>query len=117
MRVVRIRSVRRILPDIRVAESFLLKIARQFVFIHSMIVPNAGPSKNGYALPAALGDTAKRARPSSGEKAVTIAKLKNPVLKGAHLPARRPRGLRETRADDSEVRPARLPSPCNLQAR
>jgi len=64
-----------------------------------------------------LGNTAKRARPSSGEKAV-ITKVKSPVLEVAHPRARRHHPVhRESRADDAPVRLARLPSLCNPKAR
>jgi hypothetical protein len=70
--------VRRVLPHISVTESFLLKSSREFPFVHNIILSNIRqlPPENGYALPAALGDTAERARPSSGEKAVTNYNLK-----------------------------------------
>jgi hypothetical protein len=73
MRVIGIRHIRAILPHIGVAESFLLKRSRKLLFIHDPIPPNVHhfPPEDGYALPAALGDTAERARPSSGEKTVT----------------------------------------------
>jgi hypothetical protein len=72
MRVIGIRRVRRILPHIGLMESILLKISCELRFVHDLILSNPYnfAPENGYALPAALGDTAERARPSSGEKAV-----------------------------------------------
>jgi hypothetical protein len=72
MRVIRIGHVRRVLPHVGMTESLSLKTSRKFPFVHDMILPNIRqlPLENGNALPAALGDTAERARPSSGEKLV-----------------------------------------------
>jgi hypothetical protein len=72
MRVIGIGRVRRVLPRIGLTESLSLKTSRKFPFVHNMILSNIRqlPPENGNALPAALGDTAERARPSSGEKLV-----------------------------------------------
>jgi hypothetical protein len=76
VRVIRVRRVRRVLPYVRVPEAFLLELSRELLLVHSIILANMQPlrldsgAENGYALPAALGDTTERARPSSGEKIV-----------------------------------------------
>ena len=71
--------------------------------------------KNGYALPAALGDTAERARPSSGEKAV---ETKDQNLAAQEHPLElRATERHETRACDFAGRLALLLSRCNPQAR
>ena len=115
MRVIRIGRVRRILPHISLPESLLLKSAREFPFVHDMILSDIRqlPPENGNALPAALGDTAERARPSSGEKAVTNYKFK-PLVEAARQQAHRPADLREICAETSAVRPL---APCNPRAR
>jgi hypothetical protein len=68
------------LPHVGLTESLSLKSSRKFPFVHDMILSNIRqlPPENGYALPAALGDTAERARPSSGEKAVNKLQSQKP---------------------------------------
>src|SRR5258708_32395382 len=44
MRVIGIRRVGRILPDVGMAEAFLFERSRQLLFIHRIILANAGPS-------------------------------------------------------------------------
>jgi len=80
VRVIRIRRVRRVLPHVGLTESLSLKSSRKFPFVHDMILSNIRqlPPENGYALPAALGDAAERARPSSGEKAVNKLQSQKP---------------------------------------
>jgi hypothetical protein len=40
MRVIRIRRVRRILPDVSMAEAFLLERSRELLLIHCIILAN-----------------------------------------------------------------------------
>jgi hypothetical protein len=123
VRVIWIRRVRRIL-HIGVPEAFLLESARELLLVHPIILSNVQrfrsipAPENGYALPAALGDTAERARPSSGEKTVRNHKIRRwaseaEVHQRTHPQAER----REIRADDHRAHLARLPSPCNPKAR
>jgi len=87
MRVIRIGRVRRVLPHIGLTESLVLKSSRKFPFVHDLILANIHqlPPENGNALPAALGDTAERARPSSGEKLVNNLQDQKPGGGGGAL--------------------------------
>ena len=80
MRMIGIPRVGAILPHVRMRETLLLETPRKFRFVHHPILtnPNQCLSKNGYALPAALGDTAERALPSSGEKLVNDLQNQTP---------------------------------------
>src|SRR5258708_13210116 len=44
MRVIGIRRVGRILPDVGMAEAFLFERSRQLLFVHRIILANAGQS-------------------------------------------------------------------------
>jgi len=114
MRVIRIGRVWPILPNIGMAEALSLQISRKFLLVHNMILPNTRqlPPKNGYALPAALGDAAERVLPSSGEKIVYKFK---PLVEAAEHQARRLADRRETHVH-AVGRPVRSLSLCNPQA-
>jgi len=78
---------------------------------------SATSAENGDALPAALGRPQKgRVRLQERRPSINY-EITSPKVEEVHLRAHRLQDLRETRADDSAVRPARLPSPCSRQAR